>query len=437
MVICVVFAVVGSSRPGLVLSIFVILRLTVPSQAGGLIIGDWEGNEALHPATILLLVYAGVGVIARRDSLAKELSEHLGIYSCLLFVATAFVFVSTLESGPTSLVGLTNVVLSPLILVLMARVEEQSCPGSIRRLALAYLVTLACIAGLVLIQAALQSNLPWAFRIQNSYTSPGQGFRPLGTFDSPLDLAFACTIGIPIAALIARPLIRFAAALAFLLAVVLSESRAPTAAAILGCLWLIFATVRSAKAILPVIGVLTIAGVIASTTTALDGLLARLNGQDGNSSSQRSIAFDYVRDNIAGSLIAGGGWGSAYELRGTVLRTSLENSYAILAFDLGAIFVLGLLLTQLRIVMFRGGLPGAQVSAILGILLAFLYSGLVIMSAASTALWLALAMCFPTISSSPLDTQQRVHDRRGRTARNPPLLERTRPTTEKSNSVRA
>jgi drug/metabolite transporter superfamily protein YnfA len=402
--VCVILSVAGVRRQGLVLSCVLILRLVIPSQAGGLVIGDWAGSSAIHPGTILLLVYGAISALHNREHVGRELAKYPGIYGSVLFVSTIFVAVSVVESGPTSLLGLSNAVLSGFVFLFVCRIEEQARPGTTRRLILVFLTAMVGISLLVAGQAALGSNLPWGARIGSAYTLTGATFRPLGTFDSPLDLGYAAAIAVPFFALVQRPLLRFGGAGFMLLAVVLSESRAPTLVAVIGVAILVLTTVRSATALVAV-GVAVASGLLVVTYTGvLAGLIERFSVDDGNSSTAREAATRYSQEHLLDHAVFGGGWGSAYRLVGTVLKTSLENSYAILAFDLGLAFVIVLLLLQLRLILMRGSLPGAKVGAISGIVLAFLFSGLVNMGAAPTILWLALCACMPSSRSAGTTT---------------------------------
>lgn len=391
-VLCVAFVATQWPRPAVVLSAVVLLRVLVPSTAGGLLLGDWEGNAALHPATVLLVVHCALGLHGHRRGVVAEVAAHRGWYAGVAVVAFLLVVQATLGSGPTSLLGLTNAVLAPMLLCFVARTSEQVVPGTLRRLALVFLGAMLVVTVVVVVQFILRSDLPWGLMDGPAISGRGQ-FRPRGTLDSPLDLGFAAAVAVPLTAFIHRPPVRLVVALAFLSTVVLTASRVPTVVALAGAVWVIARSTRSFAAVLTIIVSGCAAVFLSLRTPLLDGLVERVTGDDGNSSSARGAATQYIAEHIWDHTFAGGGWGAAWQLKGQVLRTSLENSYAILAFDLGLMPVILLVLVLLRPVLDARAPAGARLAASAGVLLGFGYSGFATMSAASTVLWLALALC--------------------------------------------
>ena len=389
LVFCLVFVTTQSSRPTFVLASVVVLRLVLPSTSGSLLIGDWEGNGALHPATVLLGAYCLFGMRGGSQAIAAEVGHRRGWYAGLAIVAFLLVVEAVVGSGPTSLLGLTNAVLAPILLCVAARVQERVSPGSLRRLALVFVGTMVVVAVLVVLQSVSHSDLPWG-------TGPVTGqFRPRGTFDSALDLGFAASIAIPLTAFVRPVPARLVTAMLLLSAVVLSASRVPTVVAVVGFAWILVRTTRSFAAIVTAMVSCGAAVLVVTRTTVLDGLVERLTGDDGSSSSARGAAAQYVLDHVWDHTLVGGGWGAAWALKGTVLRTSLENSYAILAFDLGLVPVVALVVLQLVPALRSRAPVAARIAVVAGITLGFCYSGFATMSAASTVLWLALALCTP------------------------------------------
>lgn len=389
LVFCLVFVTTQSSRPTFVLASVVVLRLLLPSTSGSLLIGDWEGNGALHPATVLLGAYCLFGMRGGSPAIAAEVRLRRGWYAGLAIVAFLLVVEAVVGSGPTSLLGLTNAVLAPILLCVAARVQERVSPGSLRRLALVFVGTMVVVAVLVVAQSVSHSDLPWG-----SGPVTGQ-FRPRGTFDSALDLGFAASTAIPLTAFIRPVPARLVTAMLLLSAVVLSASRVPTVVAVVGFAWILVRTTRSFAAIVTTLVSGGAAVLVVTRTTVLDGLVGRLTGDDGSSSSARGAAAQYVLDHVWDHTLVGGGWGAAWALKGTVLRTSLENSYAILAFDLGLVPVVALVVLQLVPALRSRAPVAARIAVVAGITLGFCYSGFATMSAASTVLWLALALCTP------------------------------------------
>lgn len=391
-VFCLVVVATQQTRPVVVLSAVVALRLLVPSTAGGLLLGNWEGNAALHPATVLLVVYCVFGLRGQWSSVVAEVAPRRGWYTGLVVVAFLLVVQAVVGSGPASLLGLTNAVLAPMLLCFVARTSEQAVPGTLRRLAVAFLGVMLVVAAVVIVQVVLRSDLPWGL-VSGQGTSGIAQFRPRGTLDSPLDLAFAAAVAIPLTSFIHRAPLRLVVALMLLSTVVLTASRAPTAVAVVGTVWVIARSTRSFAAVLTIVISGGAAVFMVLRTSLLSGLVERVTGDDGSSSSARGAAAQYIVEHIWDHTLIGGGWGAAWQLKGEVLRTSLENSFAILAFDLGLVPVVVFVLVLLRPALDGSAPVGARLAVAAGLALGFCYSGFATMSAASTVLWLALALC--------------------------------------------
>lgn len=391
-VVCLVVVTTQQSRPVVVLAAVVALRVLVPSTAGGLLLGNWEGNAALHPATVLLVVYCVFGLRGRWNSVVAEVAPRRGWYAGLAVVAFLLVVQAVVGSGPTSLLGLTNAVLAPMLLCFVARTSEHAVPGTLRRLAVVFLGVMLVVAAVVVVQVVLRSDLPWGL-IGGRGTSGIVQFRPRGTLDSPLDLGFAAAVAIPLTSFIHRAPLRLVVALMLLSTVVLTASRVPTAVAVLGTVWVIARSTRSFVAVLTIVLSGCAAVFVVLRTSMLSGLVERVTGDDGSSSSARGAAAQYIVEHIWDHTFIGGGWGAAWQLKGDVLRTSLENSFAILAFDLGLVPVVLFVLVLLRPALDGSAPVGARLAVVAGVFLGFCYSGFATMSAASTVLWLALALC--------------------------------------------
>lgn len=389
--VCLVVVATQHARPVVILSTIVVLRVLVPSSAGGLLLGNWEGNAALHPGTVMLVVYCTIGLRGRWPDVVEEVAPRRAWYCGLVVVGFLFVVQAVLGSGPTSLLGLTNAVLAPMLLCFVARVSEQALPGTLRRLALVFLGTMLVVAAVVVVQVVLRSDLPWGL-LDDRMLSAVKQFRPRGTLDSPLDLGFAAAVAIPLTSFVQRVPVRLVVALVLLSTVVLTASRMPTVVAVAAAAWIIARGMRSFVAVLTIVFSGCAAVFLVLRTSMIDGLLERVTGDDGSSSSARGAAAKYIVDHLWDHTFAGGGWGAAWQLKGQVLRTSLENSYAILAFDLALIPVILFVLVLLRPVLDKHAPIGARLAGLGGVFLGFCYSGFATMSAATTVLWLAIAL---------------------------------------------
>lgn len=384
--VCVAIALSCQKRPVLVLGIILSLRLMVPSTAGWLLIGNWQGSAAMHPATLLLIVWSAFALLSNPLAVIREWRKHWVVHALLSLAVVVAIVMAVLLSGPTSLFGLTNSLLAGILFFFCLRVTESSGTGAVAKIVRLLIILMTIQSVLVVIQWIVGTNVPW-----QSIAQLSPGTRPLGTFDSPLDLGLAAALTLPLLASVRRLLSRYVLLIVMLAAVVLSESRTPTIMAAIGAAYLIFSAFRTLRSFVAMGVVVSIGAVIFVNLPILNGLVERFTGDDGNSSAARSVATDFILTNLDSVLVFGNGWGSSYALKGTFLETSLENGYAILAFDLGGIAVILLLLGQILIALSRRGLPGAWLAAIFGIAGGFTYSGITTMSAISIVIWTVLA----------------------------------------------
>ena len=385
-IVCVAVALSLQKRPTLVLAIVLILRLLIPSQAGWVLIGNWQGYAALHPATLLLIVWAAFALLSNAPGVAREWRAHWAIHSLLALCVTLAVVMAVTLTGPTALFGLTNSLLSSILYFFCLRVVQGSDADAVPIIVRVFVLTMVVESILVIVQWLAGSNLPWA-----AVAGIQPGSRPVGTFDSPLDLGLAAAIAIPLLVTVRSPLPRYVALVLLLAAVVLSESRTPTIMAVVATIIILVLAIRSLRSLITMVIVVGVGIVAFINLPVLDGLVERFSGDDGSSSAARSVATEYILENIGSVVVFGNGWGSSYAMKGTVLETSLENGYAILAFDLGGLAVIALLAAQLLIWFSRRGMPGAWLAAFFAVLGGFTYSGITTMSAISMVIWAVLA----------------------------------------------
>jgi len=394
---CVVITVLTLRRPGTVLVLVLILRFMVPSYAGGALLGGWPGSTAIHPATILLLAGGLLHLNGRRKEIAKELNTRPWVYGVVLACVATFAVISFVERGPNALLGMLNVFIAPFIFMMAMNVEAQRDPLLVARLRNVFLLLATVQIPIILAQVAYGAQIPWG-----AY-NPALQARPLGTQDTPLDAGMFLAIAIPLLGGIKRGWIRYPLAIGFLGGIFLTESRLSSVLGIGACLVLAYLGTHRVRqrvfggAVLIGLGVLLIRSPFAS------GVFARLFVDDGNSLRARTAAFDYAKEHISSVYFVGSGWGSSYELKGTVLTSSLESSYIILAFDLGLFFTLLLIAAKLGLIFNRGGpvTPGARLAGLMAMVLASGYSGLVNMSTAAAVLWFALALCCHRVVQAP------------------------------------
>lgn len=401
---CALAALAGRRAPVHLLGGILLLRLAVPSTAGTVLFGDWQAAVAIHPATILLGFAAPLIILERRQEFGLELrSQPLRYYALLCFIAV-YLTLTIIASGPAGAAGLVNVVIGPIVFFLLIRIVARVNDDYLAVLVRWFLVFCGLSAILGILQVVMQQSLLWSGYYPRLY------LRATGTFDSPLDLAYVLAVATPLLAALRSSWIRFGMLILFGAGIASSESRAPMAAFILATLVLICR--RGIPNYERVIGFIAfiLMGFVIWFSGLLSRLLYRFQVDDGNSSAARSIAFDYARTYLPDHTFTGDGWGSTFDIRGSVIRTSLESGYLAIAFDVGIVFAVFYLLIQLSIA--RGAFcPFSQewpfaCAGLIAVGLAGAYSGIVTMSAAATVQWFALAL------ATGIGSNKDAHDRR-------------------------
>lgn len=383
-------ALMGRRNPLGMIVVVLLLRLAMPSTAGYVLTGRWEAYAAIHPSTILLLFVLAFTILEFRSEVSEELRARAGEYYYLGAFVVLYMSLTLISSGPMGTSGLINVVVAPMFFYFVVNIARRLDPESARTLILWFIGACVVETAIAILQFAVNAPVFWT----NSLAVPF--VRPMGTLDSPLDLGFVLAVATPLLTVLRSSVLRVLLICTFGIGIITSESRTPTVVfAIVAIVVLWRPSSRNAERSMGVVA-LAVGAVVALRSGLAEGILFRVQVDDGNSSFQRSIAFEYAKDNIERFLFLGNGWGSTFGLKGSILRTSLENGFLTMAFDVGVIAVAGLavvILMHLRPLFSANyGSRSAALAVLVAVALATSYSGLVTMSASAIVLWLVMSL---------------------------------------------
>ncbi|WP_148222520.1 hypothetical protein [Rhodococcus opacus] len=398
------FSVLTYKKPFYFFAAVILLRFAIPSPASEFIVGNWQGAWSFHPASWLVVSGAVVLLPARTDLVARDFLRAPGLY----YLCTAFIVVSSITTlvgpGAEAMLRYCNVAIVPMLFFVMIRVFLYGENELVRRLAYLIVLVITMQAVLALAQWYLDSVLVFEHyhRFQNWWPRSGVLGRSIGTSDSPLDLALILACGIPLSAVVKSDFVAYAIAVIASAGIIVSESRQGV---IYGALALVFVVGYRSKSVVSA-AISSILIILVFSEFVFDqiggGLADRFYSDDGGSSRTRELATNFFIDNLQDYLVAGGGYGYSFSLRGSLLSSSLENGYAIFVFDFGLPAVVLLLLIQIAALFVRrADAAPYRFAAVLGVIMCFGYSSFATQSVAGLLLWtlIGLVSCFPKVES--------------------------------------
>lgn len=395
-------------RPAEQLALILFVRVALPSTAAAALISDSSLLRALQPSTYVLLAVVLVNAFASayeaRPTLFKrgQMRTPLVLLAAAALVGLAETFLS---AGPGTSLRMVDAVVVPVILISQVLRLARSDADRLAR----YFVLLASFAAAIaLVQYATKSyGIYEASLRRQSFFSLQREFRPQGSLDSPLDLAFLCCLALPLVVTVGGQVLRYAAAVLLLGGILVSGSRL---FALLGLIALLFIVLRSGRGagqrLMAAVSVGSAALVMARSAVA-DLLVGRLS-DDGGSFLARSDSYTYIRENLSSHLLGGQGFGFSLALKGRSTVASLENGYAMMAFDFGLSVAVVILGAQIALVLSgTKGVPGgAKLSATFALFGAAFFSGVMTASATSLVFAAVIGLAAARYPSSKLHPEE-------------------------------
>ena len=338
--VCLLIVLFCRRNISLLASIGLIMYLAVPSVARGVFVGS---GSPMHPATIFVVVAVFWVLLTKIQVLGATAVASIGRALLLLVLALHAILLTFIGTG--SLGQLFNSLIGPMLLLGLVAASV-TVGGREASLACAKVILVGALfqALLGLIQVVVGRPIFYESQYSKFYWFDSEEFsRALGTLDSALDLALLLVIAIPLTVFIQANVARIGAVALLLAGVFATQSRLGVVLALAGTLYVAMSGETLKARLVTALGVVTCGF----------GLLLSRFGQDfleraGNatgSTMRRSEATDYIIDNVFNKFLIGGGFNSSFSLRsGGILGSSLENGFAMYAFDFGWLASAGILI---------------------------------------------------------------------------------------------
>jgi hypothetical protein len=295
--------------------------------------------------------------------------------------------------GPSS--AFVNTIVSPISLFwLAARIEAERRSSAFIRLRRCVLA----VAGLELLlgvaQMLTREPIVWATeRLSYWWYDPDDFTRAFGTLDSPLDMALLFVVAAALGATLRSTAGQAVCLFAGGLGVALTQSRAGLICMGVMGIGMLLWNRRLSGRVGMLVSLVALVVVLVWTGVAA-GVMDRIEN-DGNSTARRMDAYSFLLSNAGEHLLMGGGFGSSFALRAEGLfRSSLENGFAMFAFDFGLVLGVAYLFMTVAVPFIRAGNcePAVFVGSLLAIVFCLGYSSFMTQGAAGTLLWTILAM---------------------------------------------
>ncbi|WP_129358521.1 MULTISPECIES: hypothetical protein [Micrococcaceae] len=360
-----VFALLFASRPLILLSAPILVRLFLPAYQAS------EWFNGLHPAGYMVMASALVQTIFYWPRVKKVLrSSYLEIAVFLLFCALIMANVlSIFNSFTGSLINIAVVYLPPFVLYLMFKmVIFRSGFEGLRKVAWAM-----HLAMLVQMYLAIQQNITGHIIVFEETAKSAlwqlQGIdeigRSQGFVETGLDFTALCAFMVALTYFIRNPILRWAFIGLYLYGALLGNGRASMLAAVITAVAVILA--GKDRILTKLVGLVLMVGTFVwMLGTEVGQALTTKIEDDGGSSELRKQAYVWAESHW--HLFTFTGYPGNRDFRGSgVLGSSLENAYLIVGADYGLITAAVLLVLQIFLAV-RNMRNAAGVVMVLGAL---------------------------------------------------------------------
>lgn len=390
LLLCLLVVFISRRRISRFPLIGIFLYLAVPSVARGIFVGQ---GPPFHPATLFVIV-ALTYLLLTQFKYLIEIALGAFTRTLLLVLLVSHAFILTL-AGTGAVGQLYNNLIGPVALLALVgvslKVEGRNAATFLVR---SFLLFASAQSALGLAQTLLARPLVYEAQYARFYWFSADRFsRALGTLDSALDLALLLVVAIPLANYIRRPLLRVLCVAIMLGGVFATQSRLGVLLAVIGVLYVALSGETARIRIATAIGLLVASVALALSRFGQDFMSRAQNA--GGSTMRRSEATQYILDNIFNNFLIGKGLNSSYGLRsGGTLGSSLENGFAMYAYDFGwvaAVLLLAFLGAAFSSCLLRADWSPALSMIILIIMVAG-YSSFMTQSASGAIMFFVVAL---------------------------------------------
>lgn len=402
------FVIVMRRRPAFIVLAAILLWLFIPYVAIATVWGSTPGLSIVtnnHPATMLVLIGFYVVVLTDMPDLTRHVfrsgGTHFALGVFLIAVAIGYLFVASSHLGI-----ILDQIIGPLVAYVLMRFHI-SHKDSVRRTVIFCLIGAAAVqASLVIVQSSIGRMIPYEhyYFVQTWFSLSNE--RWFGTLDHPLALGLFLACMTFLLAEIPSVALRFALATAFMIAILLSQSRTALMICAVGLVFLVLrSNARPWQRLVLVCAAIATPIIMWSAFTSSNTYNKFVN--DGGSAGARTAAAgEFFRQGF-GYLFHGGGSGYSFIFSAnTHLTTSLENPFLMYSLDFGlipTILYFGSMIWLLMTASYRRECLHITLATTAAIVLILSFSSIAAEGASAFFLWTMLAL-LPRRSATFLPT---------------------------------
>ena len=405
--LCLLAAVILHERPLVLGLASFTLACAVPGASAHLITGVDVGLvSAVQPAAALATIAMLMQVLLRPQRVGRLVLARPVWAVLLLAVSVVAVTTGVLRgSGLSNVAQAFNQVVGPVSLFALFGLAILERPSRVERVRSWVLGLAGAEAAFAIVQGAVDNTILYESDYARQVFYRAQPGRWMGTLDHPLILGLLLATSVFLVAGVRRWWVALSLVLLYGAGLVLCQSRAATAAALVGVAYVI-AVGRSPLVGRVVIAVGALTGAVFAVASGATAALQSRVADDTGSTAARRDAISYFVDHRTDYVWLGTGLDSSFGISDSAgLLTSFENAFIMSVIDLGLIVALmyfGVMaLTAWR--SLRGRAPGGYGGAAVGALLLIqTFSALSGVTAAPSVVWTVFALAgFAPLSRSP------------------------------------
>lgn len=384
-------------RLGIVISVALGLWIFIPAIGVPLFTGPPLLGMYIHPAVLLVIVATIVQYRMNGRLVMKVIGQRLEIFLMLGLVgviATMLALVGRAGIEPLFLV--VERFVAPGLLFTLIGIALRRDHDADLQLRKVYIGFAAIQSALAMAQSLTGTQIFYVQQFQAQSWINKLGLRWEGTLDHPLVLSLFISLAIPLIAGLRSPIAPLILLPWLMGGLLLTQSRSGLVFGAVGCVYvLMLSRVAMSAKLMTLIGMMASVGYVVFSG-GLTQLIARIENDTG-SAEARSLANRYFVENIDQFLWLGGGLGSSYTASSRAgLATSFENSFIMLAVDLGfsvaVVYYVVMLVCVWRIAG-RGVTAGLTLSGVVAIVFPLGFSALAAPSASLLLVWTIFALC--------------------------------------------
>jgi hypothetical protein len=388
------FAFITRRRPALIALAAILLWIFIPHVAISMVWGSTALLSKVHPATVLVLVGLYAVVLDDMSSFTRHFlrspGTQLALGLFLIAVTIQLIFVA-----PSGLGFIADQIVGPLIVYELLRLGASRNPAAMKTVVYGLIGAAIAESILVLAQATIGRMVPYEQYYVSQPWFVWLGARWFGTLDHPLVLGLFLASVTFLLAEIPSVLLRFSLAIAFMGAILISQSRSALIVSAIGLVFLVVHSRIRPRQRLLMISLAIVTPIIMWSSFASSGIYSRFLDDGGSSGARRAAANEFLTQ-IFANFFGGGGAGYSYSFSANGnLASSLENPFMMYDLDFGLIPTLlyfGAMIWLVLRASHRSERLHFTLAVTAAIILVLSFSSIAAPSAAAVLLWTMLGL---------------------------------------------